>query len=152
MHPMTFVVLKIRHTTRPHPLLMENRDLFCNIIIVKDRMPRFLRSDTLNLLFRKIGSRVASTRFDTNYCSQKLRLSTCSLSSRDLVDLRAVQSCDIISVLAIHPIDLAMDKISEPPTDINPYDVLELQTNATSNDIKTAYRKLALRYHPGMIR
>ena len=147
---MTFVVLKIRHTTRPHPLLMKIRDLFCIIIIVRDHMPRFLRSDTLNLLFRKTGSRVAST--DTNYCRQNHRLRTCSLSSRALVDLRALQSCDIISVLAIQPIDLAMDKISEPPTDINPYDVLELQTNATSNDIKTAYRKLALRYHPGMIR
>ena len=45
-----------------------------------------------------------------------------------------------------------MEELSEPPTDINPYEVLEIETNAKSNDIKTAYRKLALRYHPGMIR
>ena len=45
-----------------------------------------------------------------------------------------------------------MDELSEPPTDINPYQVLEIETNATSNDVKTAYRKLALQYHPGMIK
>ena len=45
-----------------------------------------------------------------------------------------------------------MDGLSDPPTEINPYEVLEIETKATSNDIKTAYRKLALRYHPGMIK
>jgi curved DNA-binding protein CbpA len=43
-----------------------------------------------------------------------------------------------------------MEDLSKgPPTDINPYEVLELETAATSAEVKTAYRKLALRHHPG---
>jgi DnaJ family protein C protein 9 len=36
-----------------------------------------------------------------------------------------------------------------PPT-IDPYDVLGLETEATADDVKKAYRKLALKHHPGM--
>lgn len=36
-----------------------------------------------------------------------------------------------------------------PPTDIDPYQVLELATTATLGEVKSAYKKLALRHHPG---
>jgi DnaJ homolog subfamily C member 9 len=35
-----------------------------------------------------------------------------------------------------------------PPTEINPYTVLSVPTTASSSDIRTAYRKLALQWHP----
>lgn len=41
--------------------------------------------------------------------------------------------------------------IEEPPT-IDPYEVLSLERDATADHIKTAYRKAALRNHPGMNR
>ncbi|KAF7552813.1 hypothetical protein G7046_g7291 [Stylonectria norvegica] len=37
---------------------------------------------------------------------------------------------------------------SEPPT-IDPYDVLDLEKTATADQIKSAYRKAALKHHPG---
>lgn len=37
---------------------------------------------------------------------------------------------------------------SEPPT-IDPYEVLELEKTATADQIKSAYRKAALKNHPG---
>ena len=43
--------------------------------------------------------------------------------------------------------DLAL----EPPTDINPYEVLQLETTASPGEVKSAYKKLALRHHPGMM-
>ena len=43
-----------------------------------------------------------------------------------------------------------MDEVDEtPPLEVDPYGVLEVDTDATPNDVKTAYRKLALRHHPG---
>lgn len=41
--------------------------------------------------------------------------------------------------------------ISEPPTTINPYTVLEIPSTATAEEIKTAYRKLALKHHPDKV-
>jgi DnaJ homolog subfamily C member 9 len=38
---------------------------------------------------------------------------------------------------------------SEPPT-IDPYEVLDLERTATSDDIKKSYRKAALKNHPGL--
>lgn len=38
---------------------------------------------------------------------------------------------------------------SEPPT-IDPYDTLDLERDATADQIKSAYRKAALKNHPGM--
>jgi DnaJ family protein C protein 9 len=40
--------------------------------------------------------------------------------------------------------------VDEPPTTINPYHVLEVEKNATPDQIKSAYRKAALKHHPGM--
>lgn len=37
----------------------------------------------------------------------------------------------------------------EPPTSINPYDVLGLEKTATVDEVKSAYRKAALKNHPG---
>lgn len=36
----------------------------------------------------------------------------------------------------------------EPPA-IDPYDVLDLERSATADEIKRAYRKAALKSHPG---
>lgn len=36
-----------------------------------------------------------------------------------------------------------------PPV-IDPYEVLELEKEATADDVKKAYRKLALKHHPGL--
>jgi DnaJ family protein C protein 9 len=55
--------------------------------------------------------------------------------------------------------DFASDRDSEgeendigdeeaPPT-IDPYEVLGLESQATADDVKKAYRKLALKNHPG---
>ena len=38
--------------------------------------------------------------------------------------------------------------VGEPPS-IDPYEVLELQREATADQIKKAYRKAALQSHPG---
>ncbi|KAL8746112.1 MAG: hypothetical protein Q9190_001835 [Brigantiaea leucoxantha] len=45
-----------------------------------------------------------------------------------------------------------MDELSEnPPTDIDPYTVLEVTSSADSNEIRSAYKKLALRHHPDKV-
>ena len=38
---------------------------------------------------------------------------------------------------------------TQPPTSINPYEVLSVPKDATDDQIKKAYRKAALRHHPG---
>jgi len=38
----------------------------------------------------------------------------------------------------------------EGPPSIDPYEVLGLEAEATADDVKKAYRKLALKHHPGM--
>jgi DnaJ family protein C protein 9 len=42
-----------------------------------------------------------------------------------------------------------MDEEDGPPA-IDPYEVLGLETEASADDVKKAYRKLALKHHPGM--
>lgn len=43
-----------------------------------------------------------------------------------------------------------MENVSEtPPKDIDPYSTLNLTPTATTAEIRTAYKKLALKYHPG---
>jgi DnaJ homolog subfamily C member 9 len=42
----------------------------------------------------------------------------------------------------------ATDDIPPPPTEINPYTVLSVSNTATAAEIRTAYRKLALQWHP----
>lgn len=37
------------------------------------------------------------------------------------------------------------------PPSIDPYEVLGLATDATADDVKRAYRKLALKHHPGAL-
>lgn len=39
---------------------------------------------------------------------------------------------------------------SEPPVDTDLYDVLGVQNDATPEQIKSAYRKQALKHHPGI--
>lgn len=41
------------------------------------------------------------------------------------------------------------DEDEGPPT-IDPYEVLGLEAEATADDVKKAYRRLALKHHPGM--
>ena len=44
-----------------------------------------------------------------------------------------------------------MDEMDiEGPSVTDPYEVLGLRPNCSSEDVKKAYRKMALRYHPGM--
>lgn len=38
---------------------------------------------------------------------------------------------------------------AEPPVSIAPYAVLEIEPGASPSEVRTAYKKLALRYHPG---
>ena len=38
-----------------------------------------------------------------------------------------------------------------PPT-ISPYEVLGLEREATADDVKKAYRRMALKHHPGTLR
>lgn len=42
------------------------------------------------------------------------------------------------------------DLSDAPPTDIDPYQVLEIDSTATQDEVKSAYKKLALRHHPGI--
>lgn len=43
-----------------------------------------------------------------------------------------------------------MESIAEAvPKDIDPYKTLNLTSTASAGEIKTAYKKLALRHHPG---
>ncbi|KAK4692375.1 hypothetical protein P7C71_g4815, partial [Lecanoromycetidae sp. Uapishka_2] len=45
-----------------------------------------------------------------------------------------------------------MEDLSQnPPTEINPYEALEIETTATSAEVKSAYKKLALRHHPDKV-
>jgi DnaJ family protein C protein 9 len=37
------------------------------------------------------------------------------------------------------------------PPSIDPYEVLGLEAEATADDVKKAYRKLALKHHPGTL-
>lgn len=46
-------------------------------------------------------------------------------------------------------IEEPMDLNGEPPTSIDPYKVLAVAEDATEDDVKKAYRKAALRHHPG---
>lgn len=41
------------------------------------------------------------------------------------------------------------DVASEPPTSIDPYETLAIEKDATEEQIKKAYRKAALKHHPG---
>ena len=47
--------------------------------------------------------------------------------------------------MASHAEDLEVD---EPPS-VEPYEVLGLEKTATPNQVKSAYRKAALKWHPG---
>ncbi|KAL9047314.1 MAG: hypothetical protein Q9214_000073 [Letrouitia sp. 1 TL-2023] len=45
-----------------------------------------------------------------------------------------------------------MDKLSEtPPQDINPYEVLGLTKSASDSEVRSAYKKLALKNHPDKV-
>ena len=40
------------------------------------------------------------------------------------------------------------ETLEDPPTSINPYDVLGVEKTATADQVKSAYRKAALKHHP----
>lgn len=42
------------------------------------------------------------------------------------------------------------DQADDAPPSIDPYAVLGLETEASADDVKKAYRRLALKHHPGM--
>ncbi|KAK5167259.1 hypothetical protein LTR04_000072 [Oleoguttula sp. CCFEE 6159] len=41
--------------------------------------------------------------------------------------------------------------LEDPPNEINPYEVLGLERSATQDQVKTAYRKAALKWHPDKV-
>ena len=41
------------------------------------------------------------------------------------------------------------ESLEDMPTSLNPYEVLGAEENATAEQIKSAYRKQALKHHPG---
>jgi DnaJ family protein C protein 9 len=43
------------------------------------------------------------------------------------------------------------EEMDDEPPSIDPYAVLELETSASADDVKKAYRKLALKHHPGAL-
>lgn len=43
------------------------------------------------------------------------------------------------------------DTLGSPPENINPYSTLNLTPSASPSDVKTAYKKLALRHHPDKV-
>lgn len=47
-----------------------------------------------------------------------------------------------------HDDDTHSESLEEPPTEINPYEILSISKDATADQIKSAYRKTALRHHP----
>jgi len=49
--------------------------------------------------------------------------------------------------------DISTEEVADPGSpniSINPYRVLELSKDATQDQVKSAYRKSALKHHPGM--
>jgi DnaJ domain len=42
------------------------------------------------------------------------------------------------------------DLLDEEPPSINPYEVLGVEKTASADEVKSAYRKAALKHHPGM--
>jgi DnaJ family protein C protein 9 len=46
-----------------------------------------------------------------------------------------------------HEEDIEAD---DSPPSVDPYDMLGLDKEATADDVKRSYRKLALKHHPGM--
>ena len=44
-----------------------------------------------------------------------------------------------------------VDNLSDEPPTINPYEVLGLDKSASADQVKTAYRKAALKHHPGEV-
>lgn len=81
-------------------------------------------------------------------------LAPLALTTRDC--LLAPDYCDRLHSLSTeirtsHCCHCNMDdiEIDEVPTDIDPYQILSLDKEATEDEVKKAYRKAALKWHPG---
>ena len=43
------------------------------------------------------------------------------------------------------------ETLEDLPTSINPYKVLGVETTATADEVRSSYRKQALKHHPGQL-
>lgn len=55
---------------------------------------------------------------------------------------------DYFFFFLLHALNMAEEFAEEPPS-INPYEVLGIDEKATADAVKSAYRKKALKHHPG---
>lgn len=62
-------------------------------------------------------------------------------------NLTSIPSISLVAVIC----EMSQDEelAGEPPASINPYEILEVDEKATADEIKSAYRKKALKHHPG---
>jgi DnaJ-class molecular chaperone len=70
------------------------------------------------------------------------------LASRVPTLLALTKTCYLQDQKSIMPTNIDDLELDDPPS-VEPYEVLAVEKTATQDQIKTAYRKAALKWHPG---